>query len=144
MEYIWSLEAKPSEGFDDALDTADITILCPSNPFLSLGPILSIPTVKSRIANLKNRVAVSPIIGGESVRGPASKLLIELGYESSAAEVAYQYKGICDIFIIAEQDAHLCPQISEMGIKPLVGPIMMRTLEDKINLAEFIMSQFND
>ena len=144
VEYVGSLEAKPSEGFDDALDTADITILCPSNPFLSLGPILSVPTVKNRIAKLQNRVAVSPIIGGESVRGPASKLLIELGYESSAAEVAYQYKGICDIFIIAEQDAHLSPQISAMGIKPLVGPIMMRTVEDKINLAEFIMSQFND
>ena len=99
---------------------------------------------KSRIANLKNRVAVSPIIDGESVRGPASKLLIDLGYDSSAAEVAYQYKGICDIFIIAEQDAHLSSQISEMGIKPLVGPIMMRTMEDKINLSEFIMSQFND
>ena len=144
VEYVGSLEAKPSEGFDDALDTADITILSPSNPFLSVGPILSIPTVKNRIAKLQNRVAVSPIIGGESVRGPASKLLIELGYESSAAEVAYQYKGICDIFIIAEQDAHLSPQISEMGIKPLVGPILMKTLEDKINLAEFIMSQFND
>ena len=70
--------------------------------------------------------------------------MIELGYESSAAEVAYQYKGICDIFIIAEQDAHLASQISEMGMKPLVGPILMKTLEDKINLAEFIMSQFND
>ncbi len=144
VEYVGSLEAKPSEGFDDALETADITILCPSNPFLSVGPILSIPTVKNRIAKLQNRVAVSPIIGGESVRGPASKLLIELGYESSAAEVAYQYKGICDIFIIAEQDAHLSPQILEMGITPLVGPIMMNTLEDKIHLAEFIMSQFND
>ena len=144
VEYIGSIEAKPTKGFDDALDNADITILCPSNPFLSVGPILSIPTVKNRIAKLQNRVAVSPIIGGESVRGPASKLLIELGYESSAAEVAYQYKGICDIFIIAEQDAHLSPQISAMGIKPLVGPIMMRTVEDKINLAEFIMSQFND
>ena len=144
VEYIGSIEAKPTKGFDDALDNADITILCPSNPFLSVGPILSIPTVKNRIAKLQNRVAVSPIIGGESVRGPASKLLIELGYESSAAEVAYQYKGICDIFIIAEQDAHLSPQISAMGIKPIVGPIMMRTVEDKINLAEFIMSQFND
>ena len=144
VEYVGGLEAKPAKGFDDASNTAAITILCPSNPFLSLGPILSIPTVKKRIAKLQNRVAVSPIIGGESVRGPASKLLIELGYESSAAEVAYQYKGICDIFIIAEQDAHLAPQISEMGIKPLVGPILMKTLEDKINLAEFIMSQFND
>ena len=144
VDYLGSMEAKPARGFDDALDSADIIILCPSNPFLSLGPILSIPTVKNRIAKLQNRVAVSPIIGGESIQGPASKLLIELGCESSAAEVAYQYKGICDIFIIAEQDAHLSPQILEMGIKPLVGPIMMKTLEDKIKLAEFIMSQFND
>ena len=70
--------------------------------------------------------------------------MTELGYESSAAQVAYQYKDICDIFIIAKEDAHLAPEILEMGIKPLVGSILMNTLEDKINLAKFIVSQFND
>lgn len=144
IEYRGSEKAKPSPAFDESLASATATIFCPSNPFLSLGPILSIPTVKHKLSKLKNRVAVSPIIGGESVRGPASKLMTELGYESSAAQVAYQYKDICDIFIIAKEDAHLAPEILEMGIKPLVGSILMNTLEDKINLAKFIVSQFND
>jgi len=144
VEYVGSETAEPSRAFDESLNGAMATIFCPSNPFLSLGPILSIPTVKHKLSNLKNRIAVSPIIGGKAIRGPASKLMTELGYESSAAQVAYQYKGICDVFIIAEEDVHLSPVILEMGIEPLVGPILMNTLEDKINLAEFIVSQFND
>ena len=144
IEYEGSQQAKPAQAFEEALTDSNVTIFCPSNPFLSLGPVLSIPTVRQKIAKLQNRIAVSPIIGGKSVRGPASKLLSELGYESSAAQVAYQYKDICDIFVIAEQDKHLAPQILDMGMKPLVGPIVMNTLEDKINLAQFVVSQFND
>lgn len=144
IEYEGSQQAKPAQAFEEALTDSNVTIFCPSNPFLSLGPVLSIPTVRQKIAKLQNRIAVSPIIGGKSVRGPASKLLSELGYESSAAQVAYQYKDICDIFVIAEQDKHLAPQILDMGMKPLVGPIVMNTLEDKINLAKFVVSQFND
>jgi LPPG:FO 2-phospho-L-lactate transferase len=85
------------------------------------------------------RVAVSPIVGAAAVRGPAAKIMAELGHEVSCVGVAQSYQDICDVMVIDQQDAHLAPEIQRMGLKPLVAPIIMNTEADKIALARRIL-----
>lgn len=142
IRYQGAAAARPAPAFAAALEQAGMIVLCPSNPFLSVGPILAVPGVRKRLERVnpaRLRIAVSPIVGGAAVRGPAAKIMAELGHEVSCVGVARQYQGLCDIFLIDHQDAHLAPAIEELGIRPLVAPIIMRTEEDKIALAELIL-----
>ena len=108
---------------------------------MSILPILSIPDVRDKISQFKGpKIAVSPIIGNTSVKGPAGKMLDELGHESSAYGVAKMYEDICDIFVIDSSDQHLIPKIEDLGLKVYVTNIMMHTKNDKINLAKEILS----
>ena len=132
-------DARASPGFLTALEGATAIMLCPSNPFLSIAPILAVPGVKERIASFSGtRVAVSPIVGGEAVRGPAAKLLGELGHEVSCVGVARQYTGICDIFLIDEVDRCHAGAISDLGMRVEVAPTIMVTDQDKVGLAGYI------
>ena len=131
--------ARASPGFLTALEGATSIILCPSNPFLSIAPILAVPGVKERIASFSGtRVAVSPIVGGEAVRGPAAQLLGELGHQVSCVGVATQYTGICDIFLIDEVDRCHAGAIRDLGMRVEVAPTIMVTDEDKVGLASYI------
>jgi LPPG:FO 2-phospho-L-lactate transferase len=134
--------ARPAPGFNAALKHAGMVVFCPSNPFLSVGPILAVPGVRKQLEQFnpsRLRVAVSPIVGGAAVRGPAAKIMAELGHEVSCVGVARQYRGLCDIFLIDFQDAHLAPAIEELGMRPVAAPIIMQTEADKIALAELIL-----
>ena len=103
----------------------DDLIICPSNPFLSILPILSIPDVRSKIRNFNGtKVAVSPIIGNDSVKGPAGKMLKEQGHEVSALGVAKLYSDICDIFVIDVSDKNLISEIEDLGIEVQLSNIM--------------------
>jgi LPPG:FO 2-phospho-L-lactate transferase len=84
-------------------------------------------------------VAVSPIVGGAAVRGPAAKIMAELGHEVSCVGVARQYQGLCDIFLIDHQDAYRAPGVAELGMRPVAAPIIMQAEADKIALAELIL-----
>jgi LPPG:FO 2-phospho-L-lactate transferase len=129
--------AAPSPAFVEALDRADALVLCPSNPVLSIEPILAVSEVRERIAAFQGRrVAVSPIISGKAVRGPTEKILRELGDEPSAATVARRYRGLCDIFVIDEEDAALVQEVADLGFQVEVAPILMVTEEDKVALAK--------
>lgn len=130
-----------SAEFDRALIEASLVVLCPSNPMLSTGPILALPGVRDRLANgsISLRVAVSPIVGGEAVRGPAAKIMRELGREATCLGVARMYADICDVMVIDEQDADLVPAIGELGLKPVVAPTIMTTEADKVALARLIL-----
>jgi len=140
IRYEGAEHALPSPAFAKALKQAAMVVICPSNPFLSLGPILSIPGVRESLAAAPNKVAVSPIIGGAALRGPAAKIMAELGYPASCAGVARQYQGICDYFLLDQQDASLAPEIEELGMTPLVAPIIMQTDDDKVALANYVLS----
>ena len=130
-----------SPDFDIALNEYDDLIICPSNPFLSILPILSIPDVRSKIRNFNGtKVAVSPIIGNDSIKGPAGKMLKEQGYEVSALGVAKLYSDICDIFVIDVSDKNLISEIEDLGIEVQLSNIMMNTKEDKIALAKNLLS----
>lgn len=140
IRYEGAEEALPSPSFAMALEQAAMVVFCPSNPFLSLGPILAIPGVRESLAAAPNKVAVSPIIGGEALRGPAAKIMAELGYPASCVGVARQYQGICDYFLLDQQDAGLAPEIKELGMTPLVAPIIMESDGDKVALANYILN----
>jgi LPPG:FO 2-phospho-L-lactate transferase len=143
--YVGAQSARPSPGLQAALDGAGLIVFCPSNPFLSLGPILAVPGVRQRIEKSSAlRVAVSPIIGGAAVRGPAAKIMSELGHEVSCVGVARQYQGLCDLFLIDHQDAHLAPAIERLGVKPVVASILMDTEADKVALAELVLAMGAD
>ena len=116
--------------------------MCPSNPLLSTGPILALPGVREALATgteQRTRLAVSPIIGGVAVRGPAAKIMTELGHEATCLGVAKMYRDICDIFLIDEQDAALAPAIAELGLTPVAAPTIMNTEADKVALARLTL-----
>ena len=108
ISYVGSAVAKPSPGLASALDAATAIIICPSNPFLSVAPILAIPGVRDAIEGHRApRIAVSPIVGGAAVRGPAGKIMEELGADVSAVGVAREYRKICDLLVLDSQDENL-------------------------------------
>ena len=141
VRYAGAEAALPSPGFQGALDRAKMVVFCPSNPFLSLDPILAIPGVRDSLKGFSGRrVAVSPIVGGVALRGPAAKIMSELGQEVSSVGVARRFMGICDIFFIDNQDSELSPAITALGIRPVVAPIIMESESDKVGLAQRILA----
>lgn len=110
-------------------------VLCPSNPLLSVAPILALPGVRAALASCANVVAVSPIVAGRALKGPAAKLMAELGLEATAAGVARYYRGIIRHLIIDRADAHLAPAIEALGMRAVVADAVMRSVEDRRRLA---------
>lgn len=121
-------------------------ILCPSNPFVSIDPVLGVPGLWRQLAALAAPVvAVSPIIGGRAVKGPAAKMMAELGLPVDSAAVARhygeRYPGLVDTFVIDEGDATLAGDIEALGMRVAVTDTLMRDLEDKRRLARFALAQ---
>jgi LPPG:FO 2-phospho-L-lactate transferase len=136
-------QAQPAPGLLDALRTADLVAVCPSNPFVSIAPILAVPGVRDAISQAKERGAIvggiSPLIGGATVKGPAARMLVELGFSASALGVAQQYAGLLDMFLIDPLDRDLAPSIRELGIEPLVADAMMRGRRGEARLARVLL-----
>ena len=142
--YKGAKESVPSNEFRRALENNNIIIYCPSNPFLSIAPILEISGVTQAIRDFKGlRIAVSPIVNGSALKGPAAKILYELGEEVSAYGVAKQFVGICDYFVIDEIDHSLKNKIETLGIKVFETDIVMQTNEQKVKLAEYLLAVCN-
>ena len=132
-------QGRPSPAFDAALQEAGSLVFCPSNPFLSIAPILAIKGVRERVASFKGpRMAISPIVGGVALRGPAAKMLEELGHQVSCVGVAEQYQGLCDFFVLDKADSNHTDAIQSLGMEPLVTNTLMNTDEDKVALAGYI------
>lgn len=132
--------ARPSPGFGRALSESKIIVFCPSNPYLSVAPILEVTGIRERIAGFPGkRIAVSPIIGGAAVKGPAAKLMAEFGVEPSCVDVAKQYIGLCDAFVIDNIDADRANEIDSLGLDVLVCNTIMTSKEDKIALARKVL-----
>ena len=130
---------QPAPGFDRALCDSDVLVFCPSNPFVSVAPILAVPGVSDAVHNFKGlRVAVSPIVGGEAIKGPAAKMMGELGIESSCVGVAKQYQGLCDVFVLDDVDDDRAGDIEALGMRAAITNTMMITDADKVRLARYI------
>jgi len=133
--------AKPGPGVLDALRDARTILFCPSNPIVSIGPILAMPGIREALKESRAPVvAISPIVGGAPVKGPADRLMRGIGVEVSARGVAELYRGLIDAFVIDERDAGLAADIEAMGIRTRVLDTIMGDVSIAQRLAEAALS----
>ena len=142
LEYAGADQARISDEVLDALHAADLeaVVLCPSNPFHGIGPILEISGMRELLRKQGAPViAVTPIVGGKALKGSAGKMMRELGKEPSARSVAAQYLRLIDGFVLDQEDTHLVEGVRSLGIDVLAAPTVMRTIEDRITLARKVL-----
>ena len=132
--------ARPAPGVLVAIAEAEVVIVAPSNPIVSIGPVLAVEGVRTAlVATAATIVAVSPIVGGQALKGPAAAMLASLGHEVSAAGVAALYADFLDVLVIDEQDADLAPRVTALGVRPVVAPTIMRDAAAKAALARAVL-----
>jgi LPPG:FO 2-phospho-L-lactate transferase len=132
--------AKPAPGVLSAILEADAVVVCPSNPFISIGPILAVPGVRNALRETKATVvAITPIIGGKALKGPAADMLRDLGHEVSARAVAAMYSDFVDIFLLDETDAHLTKDLNTLDLEVFNANTIMNSLADKRRVAERVL-----
>jgi LPPG:FO 2-phospho-L-lactate transferase len=140
VSYAGAPRAHPAPGVVDALLTADAVLVCPSNPITSVGPILAVPgLVEALRATGATVVAVSPIVGGDAVSGPAGRLMASAGLPVSAAGVARSYADWLDVLIFDERDRALAPEIERTGVRPVAAPTIMSGREAEVELARRVL-----
>ncbi len=132
--------ARPTPQVLAALDEADAIILCPSNPFVSIDPILSLLPSPLQGEGPGVRVAVSPVVGGQAIKGPAAKMFRELGIEPSALAVAQHYRGLVTHFVLDRLDADQENAIQLLGMRTLVTDTIMQSIEDRKRLASEVIA----
>lgn len=135
-----ALSAKATPQVVEALQQADAIIIAPSNPFVSVEPILTLtPTPLTQIGRGGEIAAVSPIVGGQAIKGPAAKMFRELGWEPSALAVAQHYRGLVTHFILDQVDVNQESAIQSLGMKTLVTNTIMQSVEDRARLASEVI-----
>ena len=124
----------------EAIAEADAVIVAPSNPFVSIDPLLAVPGVREALeASRATRVAVSPIVGGDAVKGPAAAMMRSLGHEVSALGVARLYAGLLDVFVLDAVDAVLAGAVEALGLRAVVCDTMMTSAERREALARRVV-----
>lgn len=132
--------AAPAPGVVEAIVEADVVIVPPSNPLISVEPLLAVGTVRDVLRDRGPvRVAVSPIISGRALKGPADLLMRSLGHDVSALGVARLYAGTVDVFVLDAQDAPMASAIGDLGLRPVVGDTIMRSPEDAARVAKAVV-----
>ncbi len=132
--------ARPAPGVIEALMQADSVILTPSNPLVSIGPILSVPGVRDALRKTPAKVAaVSPIVGGKALKGPADRMLRDQGMEANAVTIARLYDDFLDVLVIDNVDADLKPRIESVGLEVVVTDTIMDSMEKKASLARMVL-----
>lgn len=140
VDFVGIEKARVPAPVREAIEAADVIVWCPSNPFVSLGPILAVPGMRSLLlASRVPRIAVSPIVGGRALKGPAADMLTSMGHEASALGVARLYQGCIDALVIDATDAALAPAIRDLGLEVQVTDAVMRTPADRVRLARFVL-----
>src|SRR5258706_1587773 len=134
-------KARPANSVLDAIRDADRILICPSNPLISIGPILAVPGIREALRARKEKVvAVCPIVGGKSLKGPSDKMLAELGHEPSARGVANLYADFSGTFVIDPADKMQAEPIRKLGMKVEVVPTVMKTQTQKRKLARSLLA----
>ncbi|HQR34068.1 MAG TPA: 2-phospho-L-lactate transferase [Blastocatellia bacterium] len=137
--------AKPAPGVAEAILESEAIIICPSNPLISIGPILAVPGTREMLKQTQAKVAViSPVVAGESLKGPTDQMLRNLGMDVSALQIAKLYEDITDIFILDKQDEALKPEIEQLGLKVVVTDTVMSNAAKKLELAETTLAALAD
>lgn len=133
--------ARPAPGVLEAIEDAELVLLAPSNPFVSIDPLFAVPGVRRAIeASSARRVAISPIVGGAAVKGPAADMLRSLGHEVSALGVARLYEGVIDTFVLDEADAGLAEAVGALGLETVVLDSMMRDRPGRLRVASEVLA----
>jgi LPPG:FO 2-phospho-L-lactate transferase len=133
-------DAGPTHAVLEALAEADLVVFCPSNPLVSIGPILAMPGMEEAlVSSPAPRVAVSPIVGGRAIKGPADRMLGSLGHEVSAKGVARMYEGLVDGMVIDEVDGEQRTGIEALGMRVLATDAIMRDASDRARLAREVL-----
>jgi LPPG:FO 2-phospho-L-lactate transferase len=134
--------SKPATGVLEAIENCDAAIICPSNPWVSIDPILAVPNVREALGS-KIVIAVSPIIGEKTIKGPAAKMFSEMGIRPGALAVAQHYNKLLHSIVIDNSDIGLVREINDLGIRTTLTNIMMNEKADRGRLAQEIIGMIN-
>ena len=141
VRFVGADRAEPAPGVAHAIDSADTVVIAPSNPVVSIGPVLAVPGVSAALAARRDRnVAVSPIIAGSALKGPAARMMRELGEEASVVGVARRYREVVGALVIDEADTALAPAVEAVGVRAVVAPTVMRSPEAAAGVARTAMA----
>jgi LPPG:FO 2-phospho-L-lactate transferase len=136
LEFQGASHAHPAPGVLEAITTARAIILCPSNPFISINPILAVPGIRDALRRTPAPVAaISPIVGGRALKGPAARMMKSMGYTASAAAVAGLYRDFLDVFVIDTEDRRLAPAVEAQGVRVVVTNTIMTGIPQRKALA---------
>jgi LPPG:FO 2-phospho-L-lactate transferase len=140
IEFVGVATTKPAPGVLDAILDAEIVVVCPSNPVVSIGTILAVNGVRDALKRTNARVVgISPIVAGKPIKGPADKMLRCLGFEVSAYGVAKLYSDFLDTFVIDTKDTESKSRTENLGVNVKVTNTVMKSLEDKVALAKVVL-----
>lgn len=135
-------EAKPAPGMLETIAGAEAIILCPSNPFISIGPILAIRGIREALQSKRDQVAaISPIVGGRALKGPAAAMMKSMRLRPAAVEVARLYADFVSTFVLDEVDRKQAVLVEKLGIRPVVTNTVMRGLRERKSLARVIVRE---
>ena len=140
VRYAGAAEARPAPGVLEALAGAARVVVCPSNPILSIAPVLAVPGIEEAVAARRDDVvAVSPIVAGAAIKGPADRLLAELGHEATVVGVARLYAPFAGTLVVDEADDALAPAVEAEGMRCVVAPTVMHGLAEAAALARVVL-----
>jgi LPPG:FO 2-phospho-L-lactate transferase len=142
VRFVGVEQATPAPGILEAIRDAVAIILCPSNPFISLGPILAVPGVREALRQNRARVlAISPIVGGRALKGPAARMMKSMRSRVAAVEVAKLYSDFLGVFVLDEQDRKQSAEVQGLGIRPVVTNTIMHGLRERKALARTVVRE---
>jgi len=141
VRFAGAADAEPAPGVVEAIMNADIVLLAPSNPVTSIGPILAVPGIRDALHKMKGKIAaVSPIVAGEAVAGPAGILMASQGLPVSVAGIAQAYHDFLDMLVVDVRDAQAVDELTKSGLRVHVTKTIMRTSQDKADLAAAVLA----
>jgi len=133
-------QARPAPGVLSAIRKASAIIFCPSNPIISIGPILAVPGMRKALERRRcPAIAISPIVGGRALKGPTGDMMRSMGMEVSVRGVAELYRGLVDVLVIDHKDHHLKPDVEKLGMRVVVTNTIMIGLPQKRALARVVL-----
>jgi LPPG:FO 2-phospho-L-lactate transferase len=143
LEFSGAEQARMTEAISSAASCESLAavVICPSNPYLSIAPILAVPGVRSILEHRRvPAIAVSPLVGGRALKGPAAKIMHELGKEPSSLEIARFYRGLIDALVLDHADAVLADSVRSLGITPVITSTIMNEPGDRSDLANQVVA----
>lgn len=142
LRFEGAAEARPADGVLDAIAAADVVVVAPSNPLVSIGPLLAVPGVREAVVAARERtVAISPIIGGAALKGPADRMMRELGHDASATGIARIYRELAAVVVLDRADEALAPAVRSEGVRAVVTDTVMSTPEVAADLARTVLDE---